>query len=282
MAMSDWMQSVTGRSNSEHQAWRDNFNGGWAAGDWTGTHNEQIASDRADAGERNPDVLARLPEGYRLNPNPTGPLAGKSGGSGGQGASPSQSGGRAPVMATDPQVVRASGSSIFQPGSLTMARVNFGQKVADDIAYFSKPGGALQPWDDSPPGHVQLLINGHKVIHDRGWSMAADAEDLYGDDFSPATLYGWGKAFADFNATLSANGYPTVPDYYNSTNSYTDPWSKAGRDVRSWMDSTYGKLDNAWNEMVQGVNKAIPPSYTSEPMPANPYSGGSAWSMPFQ
>lgn len=281
MAMSDWMQSVTGRSNSEHEAWRENLNGGWAAGDWTGNHNSQIASDRADAGERNPEVLANLPADYRLRPTNPGKGAGV-GGSGGQGASPSQSGGRAPVIAENPQVKRASGTTVIGAGQFSTARMNFGNVVSDALSAFSRPGPNKQPWDDSPPGHGQLYINGHLVIHDRGWSTGEVAEDIYGDDFGPASLYGWGKAWADADATLSHYGYPTTKQAYESTNVVTGPWEKAGRDVRGWLDNTYGAADKAWNQMVQEVNKAIPPGYTSEPMPANPYSGGSAWSFPFQ
>lgn len=293
MAMSDWMQSVTGRSNSEHQAWRDNYNGGWAAGDWTGNTNDRIAWERAASGEDNSEIRARLPEG--LTPEM---ISGKStsnanrGGSVGQGASPSQSGGRSPVIGEDPQVKRASGTSVIGAGKFTAARMNFGQgmvadtnfgqSVADALMRFSRPGSNKQEWDDKPAGHGQLYVNGHLVVHDRGWSTAEVAEDIYGDDFSPATLYGWGKAFADMEATLAANGMTTVKQAYESTDKFTGPWEQAGRDIRGWAESTYGKADKAWNEMVQGVNKAIPPSYTSEPMPANPYSGGSAWSMPFQ
>lgn len=56
MAMSEWMESVTGRSNSEHQAWRDNFNGGWAAGDFTGNVNRGIAEQRYASGEWNNEI----------------------------------------------------------------------------------------------------------------------------------------------------------------------------------------------------------------------------------
>lgn len=284
MAMSSWMESVTGRSNSEHQAWRDNLNGGWAAGDWTGNHNQQIASDRADAGERNPDVLANLPADYRLRPVGAGKTAS---GSVGQGASPSQSGGRNPVVMDDPQV-RRSGSTLGV-GQITGSRVNFGASSADAnfgqtfasaLAAFSKPGPNKHAWDD-PALHGQLYINGHKVVHDTGWSPAEEAENIYGDDFSPATLYGWGKAWADLDATLAANGQVTTKQAYESTDFITGPFGQAGRDIRGWLDNTYSAADKAWNQMVQDVNKAVPPSYPSTPGPANPYAGSSPWSMPF-
>lgn len=56
MAMSEWMESVTGRSNSEHQSWRDNYNGGWAAGDFTGNVNRGIAEERYASGEWNKEI----------------------------------------------------------------------------------------------------------------------------------------------------------------------------------------------------------------------------------
>lgn len=284
MAMSSWMESVTGHSNASSQAWRDNFNGGWAAGDGTGTHNAQIASDRADAGERNPEVLAHLPEGYRLSPVAAGPGAGKggssAGGSGGQGASPSQSG-KGPTIKQSVDVARAQVGSSIGVGQITGVRMNFGNVVSDAIDRFQRRGPNMQEWDDNPAGHGQLYINGHKVVHDRGWSTGEIAEDLYGDDFGPATLYNWGKAFADTNATLAANGYPTITDYYNSTNSATDPWFNAGVAVREWVGEKYSQAERGWNTMVDNVISTVPPGYTSSPQPANPYSGNSPWSAPF-
>lgn len=69
---SDWFHSVTGTTPESQQAWRDNFNGGWAAGDWTGNHNRSIASERYDAGEWNQSVAHyggytqpnAVPDGY--------------------------------------------------------------------------------------------------------------------------------------------------------------------------------------------------------------------------
>lgn len=104
MAMSDWMQSVTGRTNAEHQAWRDNYNGGWAAGDWTGNVNAGIAWERAAAGEDNPEIRDRLPAGLtpqmisgKATSNPNRGGGSSAGGSVGQGVSPSQSGAKAPT-----------------------------------------------------------------------------------------------------------------------------------------------------------------------------------------
>lgn len=285
--MSAWMEMATGGhyNASSNQAWRDNYNGGWAAGDWTGNHNAAIAWERAAAGEDNAEIRERLPEGLTpaiisggLTANPQG--GGPSGGSGDQGASPSQSGGKRPVVMQDEQVARSARPTLFGSGTLSMARVNFGQSVSDAMAKFSIRGENLQPWDDSPPGHSQLLVNGHKVVHDRGYSTGETAENIYGEGLV-SEAYSIAKAFADAEATARANGFPTITDRYNSTNAFIDPWAKAGRDVRTWLDSTYSAADKAWEEMVKTANEAVPPGYASEPGHANPYSGGSPWSMPF-
>lgn len=42
-----YFESVTGTSDWERQSWRDNFNGGAAAGDWTGGNNARLAAERA-------------------------------------------------------------------------------------------------------------------------------------------------------------------------------------------------------------------------------------------
>lgn len=42
----DWFDTVTGTNDFERQSWRDNFNGGKAAGDWTGNVNASLQSER--------------------------------------------------------------------------------------------------------------------------------------------------------------------------------------------------------------------------------------------
>lgn len=43
-----YFDQVTGTNDFERQSWRDNFNGGVAAGDWTGATNARLSSERAD------------------------------------------------------------------------------------------------------------------------------------------------------------------------------------------------------------------------------------------
>lgn len=45
-----WFERVTGTSESERQSWRDNYNGGRAAGDVTGNINRRIESERQASG----------------------------------------------------------------------------------------------------------------------------------------------------------------------------------------------------------------------------------------
>lgn len=44
----DWFDSVTGTNDFERQSWRDNFNGGYAAGDFTGKVNAQLQRERSE------------------------------------------------------------------------------------------------------------------------------------------------------------------------------------------------------------------------------------------
>lgn len=44
--MSSYFDRVTGSNEYERQSWRDSFNGGRAAGDWTGNHNARIEAER--------------------------------------------------------------------------------------------------------------------------------------------------------------------------------------------------------------------------------------------
>lgn len=41
---------ITGRNEYQRQSWRDNFNGGRAAGDWTGNVNDRLTSERESFG----------------------------------------------------------------------------------------------------------------------------------------------------------------------------------------------------------------------------------------
>lgn len=43
---SEWFDSVTGSNDHQRQSWRDSYNGGRAAGDWTGNNNARLDSER--------------------------------------------------------------------------------------------------------------------------------------------------------------------------------------------------------------------------------------------
>lgn len=46
--MSSWFDKVTGSNDYERQSWRDSYNGGRAAGDWTGNVNARLDQERRD------------------------------------------------------------------------------------------------------------------------------------------------------------------------------------------------------------------------------------------
>lgn len=273
--MSAWMEMATGGhyNASSNQAWRDNFNGGWAAGDWTGNHNAQIASDRADAGERNPEVLSYLPADYRLNPNPASPNPNR-GGSGDQGASPSQSGKPGtggPVVPKDPQVAKAGGKftpSGFGVGQISGAPGYWIDKIKTDYATLLGGGKNKQPMAGKPLEHEQAIVGGHNIVHDTGFSSVEVFETTYGEGDGllpgPTSVYQWVKFAADMSETLAANGYPRL---------------EQGVD---WLTRVPNEVGKAVNRAGVDWLQQNVPMVESDPLPRNPYGGNSPWSQPFQ
>lgn len=277
--MSAWMEMATGGhyNASANQAWRDNFNGGWAAGDWTGNHNAQIAADRADAGERNPEVLAHLPADYRVNPNPTGPNPNRGGnvglgGSGGQGVSPSQSGKpgtSAPVVRVEPAVAQAGGK--FKPtagvGQITGDAGYWINKVKTDYNTMMGGGTASHPMVKEPMEHEQVIIGGWKIYHDPGWSPVEAVEGAWGegDGITSATFwYQPAKFMADVSYTLKQHGYPGIDQGVE------------------WLTRMPEKMGTQWREdAIDWLQENVPMS-GGEPGPVNSYAGNSPWSQPFQ
>lgn len=270
MAMSDWMQSVTGRTNAEHQAWRDNYNGGWAAGDFTGNVNREIAWERAATGEDNPEIRARLPEGLTpemisgkstSNPNRGGS---SSGGSGGQGASPSQSGKPSGTSGGSGKGSSALPGMPSRVGAFGVPTTNpdlFGKLFAR--------GNVAHPMDELEK-HGQLVLNGVAIKHDPGFSPAMVIEDIYGE--IAAAVYGAIKAGADANATFGLD---------STLDAQRAPWEQLGRDFRDATVKAYQDAEKHWNAAVDWAAENIPKGYESTPGNANPYSGGSPWSTPF-
>lgn len=267
--MSAWMQMATGGhyNASANQAWRDNFNGGWAAGDWTGNHNAQIAADRADAGERNPEVLAHLPADYRLNPNPASPNPNR-GGSVGQGASPSQSGkpggsvgpsqsgkpgAGGPVVRVEPSVAQAGGK--FKPtagvGQITGDAGYWINKIKKDYNTMMGGGSAAHPMVDKPMEHEQVIIGGWKILHDPGWSPVEAVEGAWGegDGITSATFwYQPAKFLADVSYTLKHHGYPGLDE---GVEWLTRVPHEAGKNIRQqaldWIEENKESQPVDWN-----------------------------------
>lgn len=198
---SDWFHSVTGTTPESQQAWRDNFNGGWAAGDWTGNHNRAIAAERYDSGEWNPQIaqyggyternpavpdgvvrtvsadgntvyITRANNGSAVTTNAVNPV----GGSGGPTAvAPNQPGGTVP----GPGQSNQRGPGWYQPGGgyyTTQTRQRPGQSAGP--AGNGKPD--VLPVEYSKSVH-ELNTGGLSWESNPWWSNTEDWEIRYGE-----------------------------------------------------------------------------------------------------
>lgn len=178
---------ITGTNEYQRQSWRDSYNSGRAAGDWTGGVNARLDDERSrfqgatEGGSSTQPSGLQLAQmigagvGYRIVANgsaghgPGAPMV-VVGGSMGGGSSP---------------VVNTSG-----PGG--------GGVVTGKDPVAGTPGDPFNG-KHQPKKITQLVIGGNLVPVDKGWSNAADAEDRWGEAefLSPTWFYAWGVTAAD-------------------------------------------------------------------------------------
>lgn len=292
-----WNQNFGEGANpgTNNTGWRDNFNGGWAAGDWTGNHNAQILAEKLVASggslsqterDKAPDHLKPVIDVVKAAVKPRG--AQVVGAPAGGGALT----GTAPVVHVTPEVLQAAKRTLTQLPQVTgLSGFTWGG-VGQALQNLWAGGSTRHPLAPNPAKHEQGVVAGHKIVHDLGWSPMEIMENIYGDAefLTPTWFYSWSKQVADWQKTAEANNVPgpkdvldslhsgTVP--YGSTPSPGDPFYEAGLTVRNWAAEKWTQAEAGWNQLVTFANAAVPKANTA-PGPANPYAGNSPYSYPF-
>lgn len=236
--MSSWFEQVTGTSNSEREAWRNNYNGGAAVGAGASYYNDISGYSDGSYDGGGKGSSASVSKGTGVTHTYTTPAPGIPYGSSVRGGwsptpvAPTQPGG--PVLVTAP------------PGGY--------QTVTSGPGLQSGPGPG---WGGGgnvvlTPGYsanvTQVVIGGHPVNVDRTMSNAEDIEERYGEaEFgSPAYFYGWGVTIAD-----AWNDRQKLGEALGiNTN---DPWSGG---ALSWSVQPGGWVDTTLSNIgsIEGSN----------------------------
>lgn len=156
-------------SEYSQQSWRDNFNGGAAAGDWTGNVNARLEAERAAFQGATWSGSSSQPSALELAQAMAGPGVG--------------------VVATGDQAAASSGAG----------RPSVGTGASTGVTG-TGPGNAAASVPGKGPAKItEIFIGGTPYSHDKGWSDAADAEDRWGEAelLSPSWFYNWGVWGAD-------------------------------------------------------------------------------------
>lgn len=229
----DWASQNYGNS-SGNQAWRDNFNDGWAAGDWTGNHNAVIAVEKAaESGQvvavpANVTAAQLQAAAQRYEKGPEKVVV-------------SRSDPTAPVVANAPGG-KASGKpvSFDKGGTLTVA------PSKQTSAQKKKASQVLTPAMEM--GATQILIGGRPTTVNTGWSDAGEVEQRYGEAefLSPGWFYNWGVTIAD--------GVPTLRDLYLESPFAPQSEAKKAENTKWLQDNLLPKppekhpqYDSAWD-----------------------------------
>lgn len=167
-----WFNEVTGSNDFERQSWRDNFNGGAAAGDWTGNTNARLDAER-DAFGTTWSGSSSEPSALELARSFVGRDGARGSGLG--------------------VVTSGGGSSGAGTGNRSVA-VGAPQDAGSGAGRRVVVGGG-----DGPSKVTSVFTGGNEYPIDRGWSDAADAEDRWGEAefLTPGWFYNWGVWSAD-------------------------------------------------------------------------------------
>lgn len=238
-----WFETVTGHSQASAQAWRDNFNGGLAAGDWTGNHNAIspiFQGDGRSGSERERDAGITaifqgdgatgnrlLAEARARNAARQAANAGR--GQGGPTAiAPNQPGGAPPPPSGGTwSPLTGPGKGSGGAGSTDPKKQKWG-KVELSTGYEDKA--------------TQVIIGGALPTVDRGWSDAGEFEQRYGEML--ADWYGVGVLYADqrkqaiddlaqkYGSDLMRNDDGAWGDFQRWD---AEHGAKAGSDINRWI-----------------------------------------------
>lgn len=141
----DFGEGANPGSGFAQQSWRDSFNGGKAAGDWTGNHNARLDAERAAFGGATWSGSSTQPSAFQLAQSMVGTGPGRGGVASGTGSSGTGPGN--PVVSSGPVVpTKGPGRAVVVMGPVAAPPKN---KVV-------KPGTAnVGPWDEqfTNPGY---------------------------------------------------------------------------------------------------------------------------------
>lgn len=223
----EWQESAQtgGMSNHERQSWRDNYNGGRAAGDWTGNHNRDLASISGGsfsektgygsvsksaggmygASARYQSYLYEVQRHQPVNaPTKVVPA--------GTRTTYTQHVERVPngyttIVVGQPKDVPTNqaapppGSPPQAPGAQPASTSKLGGRPGVARTQTGRPGMAapggrvVQGAAGLGPKIEQIWVGGVRVNHDPGWSNGGAMEERWGE--GAGELAGWGTFWAD-------------------------------------------------------------------------------------
>lgn len=231
--MSSWFDKVTGSNDYERQSWRDSYNGGKAAGDWTGNVNARLDQERSDfqgatwsgsSSQLSAIDLARamaLPQAQQTASTGPGVAHAATGNGGAIITGP----GSAAVASGRTQGVGASGA------------VGVGPRRSSGTTSFQIPM-------DAPTKVMPIYLGGKQVAVDRGYSNVGDIEERWGDvEFlSPSWVEAWNVRFADMREGILRGPISETPTF-----DVFDTGRRVQRNFSNWLA-----------DMPQRVNGPMP------------------------
>lgn len=250
-----WFEDVTGTSNAERQAWRDNFNGGFAVGAGADFYNAG-KSGGGSLGSSKSGSDGQVKGGGNAGPTPTVTTV--------KVTQPTNTGGGrggGPTLVKDTSNWSPTQYAPNQAGGpVTTGNPGPGQQVGTGPATGGGWGGGpvkLKPKDN--PEYTQIVIGGHKMKQDPGWSDGGDFEDRWGE--VGGAIGGLGTMGADLWRTFNSNFAPSsgyVPRGGNAWETTVGPafYDAAGWAVDLWNDNnavmSSARLDATGNVVRTG------------------------------
>ncbi|MFD1944047.1 hypothetical protein [Paradevosia shaoguanensis] len=239
----DYFDRVTGSTEYERQSWRDSYNGGWAAGDWTGNTNARIAAEREafngatwEGSSSQPSALewARMGGGLSL---PAG------------GAGSSQTAGPGNPRAGTSGAVAQQGAGVGSgPGSGLVLTVPKGGEVKDQPLKRIGHGG--------PQEALGAISDIGWVRTTTGWTSipSSDVKERIEDDIFQEMSWMWRNKIAP-DLMLTPQPFPEFlgdPKDYQF-NSFLDEWqvrpkANGGRSMAEKMGEALGGVLTATPE----------------------------------
>lgn len=235
----DWASQNYGNS-SGNSAWRDNFNDGWAAGDWTGNHNAAIAVEKQLSGDKSggggivsaAGPVVTLGNGQKVTKDQVENAVGKLLANG-----PKQT----TVKTRSPDAVVVKNNVAGSPSGKAVAFEKGGTLTTSSSSAKRKPSASVVLKPTINDEITQLVIAGQPVPIDTGWSNAAEAEDRWGEGefLSPSWFYAWGVVAADAvkGADQAIKGWASSPETKKWATDFDNAVVDGVRAAQSWLNT---------------------------------------------